>query len=178
MNFLIVFLLLIIFSGLIQLYNTLIRGHAPFVFSRPGVLKIIANELTLSDGQTFYELGSANASLLRRLARQYPRVNFVGLEYAFTPWLLGKIFCLPFSNIKIIKQNFWRADLSQADYIYCFLNVHVMRELENKFKTDCKPGATIISYIFQLPHTEPAKTLTIGHEKIYFYRINKVDNND
>lgn len=174
----IIALLLIMGSGLIHNFNVLFRHQAPFVPSRRRTLKAISAELNLQDGQVFFELGAGSAPLLRRLAKQYPHVKFVGFEYSLIPWFLGALLCLPFSNIKINKQNFWRADFARADYIYCFLNVRVMRELENKFKTECQPGATIISYIFKLPNTEPSKTLELGHEKIYFYKINKVDNND
>ncbi len=177
MNFLVAILLLVIVSGFIQLYNILVRGHAPVVFSRPSVLKTVSNELNPQNGQTFYELGSANASLLRRLARRYPRVNFVGLEYSLTPWFLGWLLCWPYSNIKIRKQNFWRADLSQADFIYCFLNVQVMAELEAKLKNECRPPTTVISYIFKLSNTKPVKQISLGQEKIYFYQPNKIDNN-
>ncbi len=167
--------LTIIISGSRQIYNILIRGHAPFVFSRRRAIKKIIADLNLADGQIFYELGAGGAPLLRRLAGRYPQVKFVGLEYAFIPWLLGTILCLPYRNIKINKQNFWRADLSQADFIYCFLNVRVMAELENKLTTETKNKATIISYIFRLPNTEPAKILEIGQEKIYFYEVNRLD---
>ena len=165
-------------SGLIHNFNVLFRHQAPFIPSRPRAIKTISAELNLQDGQVFFELGAGSAPLLRRLAKRYPPANFVGIEYSLIPWLIGTLLSLPYRNIKIIKQNFWNADLTQADFIYCFLNVKVMVELENKFKNDCKPTATIISYIFKLPNIEPLKTLQMGQEKIYFYRINKVDNND
>jgi len=174
----IIVLLLIMGSGLIHNFNVLFRHQAPFIPSRPRALKAISAVLNLQDGQVFFELGAGSAPLLRRLNRKFPRANFVGIEYSLIPWLIGTLLCLPYRNIKIIKQNFWCADFSQADFIYCFLNVKVMVELANKFKNDCKPGATIISYIFQLPNIKPTKTLQIGQEKIYFYQINKVDNND
>jgi hypothetical protein len=174
----IVVLLLVMGSGLIHNFNVLFRHQAPFIPSRPRALKKIVEEINLQDGQVFFELGAGSAPLLRRLARRYPNVKFIGIENSLIPWSIGILLALPYRNIKIIKQNFWQTDLSQADFIYCFLNVRVMRELENKFKTNCKPGATIISYIFKLPNTEPVKILAIGQAKIYFYTINKVDNND
>jgi 16S rRNA A1518/A1519 N6-dimethyltransferase RsmA/KsgA/DIM1 with predicted DNA glycosylase/AP lyase activity len=169
----IIIFLIIIISGIYQLYNTLIRGHAPFVFSRRQALKTIVANLKLSDNQIFYELGSGGAPLLRRLAPLYPKTNFVGIEYAFTPWLLGTLLCLPYRNIKIIKQDFWHTDLSPADYIYCFLNVRVMADLEKKLTQETKNTANIISYIFKLPNTMPNKIIATGQEKIYFYKINK-----
>lgn len=168
--------LLVVGSGLVHNFNVLFAHQAPFIPSRRRALRTIADNINLRDGQVFFELGAGNAPLLRRLAKKYPRVNFIGIEYSFIPWIIGTLLCLPHNNIKIIKQNFWRADLSSADFIYCFLNVRVMAELESKFKADCKNGATIISYIFRLPHIEPTKILTIGQEKVYFYAINTLDN--
>jgi hypothetical protein len=168
-------LVLAISSGLIHNFNVLFRQQAPFIPSRRGALKTIASTIDLSDGQVFFELGAGSAPLLRRLAKIYPRVNFVGIEYSLIPWLIGALLSWPYRNIKILKQNFWRADLSRADFIYCFLNVQTMRELEDKFKADCKHNATIISYIFKLPHTEPSKILDFGQAKIYFYQINNLD---
>lgn len=52
-----------------------------------------------------------------------------------------------------------KADLRQADVIFCYLFPHIMAQLEPKFKTELKPGAKVISYAFQLPNIRPAKVV-------------------
>jgi len=166
--------ILIIVGGSRQLFKIL-RGDAPFVLSRRRAIKLITDELQLQPNQELWELGAGSAPLLKRLAKKYPHSKFVGLEYLPIPYFVGRLSCLFYRNISLKKADFYQSDLSQADFIYCFLNVRAMAELENKLLTNCKNGAIIISYIFKLPHIEPVKTLQLEAEKIYFYKINQID---
>lgn len=166
--------ILILVGGCRQLFKIL-RGDAPFVLSRHRVIKLIADNIELQSGQIFYELGAGSAPLLRRLAKKYPQNSFVGLEYLPLPYLAGRLACLPYKQIKIKRADFYTSDLSQADYLYCFLNVRAMIELENKLLNNCKNNAIVISYIFKLPNCQPYKTIDCHQEKIYFYKINQID---
>jgi len=165
-------LVILMIAGAIQFFNILFRGHAPFIITRPKVAKTIAEELKLKPGDVVYELGSGTASILKRLAKKYPRAKYYGIEYALIPWLIAKIqLSLFFRSIKVIKKNFFDADLSQADYIYCFLNIDTMVKLETKLLRECKKNAELISYVFRLPNIKPYKTILVGKSHIYFYLL-------
>ena len=159
------------YSWRCPVFNILFRGHAPFIATRPKVGKVIAKEIQPKKNEIVYELGAGGGSIIRRLAKKYPQAKYYGLEYALLPWLLAKIQQSLFkSKIRIIKKNFFQADLSQADYIYCFLNIETMAKLEKKLLKECKPGAIVISYIFQLPHIKPYQALLVNKSHLYFYQ--------
>jgi hypothetical protein len=167
--------LVVMVSGSRQIYNILIRGHAPFIFSRKKIIEALLQDLRLQAGEVFYELGAGTAPLVRRLAKLYPSNKFVAVEYALIPYLLGRLLTLGRKNITWRKTDFYKIDLSPADYLYCFLNVATMRQLENKFLSEAKASAIIISYVFLLPNCQSFKSLTVGQEKIHFYQLNHLD---
>jgi hypothetical protein len=170
-----VFLGLIMISGIIQFFHIFFMGHAPFVPTKKKVMRAIVEAINLKPGQIFYELGCGDAGLMYQLAKKYPRVKYFGIEYSFLPWMLAHIqIAFARTKIRIKKQNMFKTDFKPADYIYCFLNIETMAKLAKKMKKECKNNAVIISYIFQLPGYKPEKTITVGkYEKVYFYRIKK-----
>ena len=133
-------------------------------------------EMSPKDGSAVYELGCGNAGFLRAVENKFPNIKkLVGIEYFFFPYLIGKIqTSLRKSKIKILKKNFLRLNLEEADIIYCFLSKPIMAKLKEKFKKECKTGARIISYQFRLPDMEPEKVIDLENnkkDKVYFYTI-------
>lgn len=171
----IILLILLFFLGFfaVQFFNIFFRGFAPFVSTRPKVIKKIIDELAMKEDAVVYELGCGRAGFLRALRKKYPKAKLVGVEYSFWPFVVAEIQnSFTKSRIDIKKKSMFKVDISGADVIYCYLNAKMMEELAKKFKTECKPGATVISYTFALHGMPSEKVLEIGkHEKVYFYRI-------
>ena len=168
-----IFLVVFAIFFITQFFNILFRGFAPYVSTRSEVISKIINEIDLKDGEKVYELGCGKAGFLRAFEAKNPRGKFVGFEYSFWPYAVAKFqLGLSESNIKIYKKNIFKADLKDADLVYCYLNPSMMEKLEKKFIAECKPGTQIISYTFKLPSKQPTKVIEIkkGH-KIYFYTI-------
>ncbi len=158
----------------VQFFNIIFRGFAPFISSRPKVIKKILNEIDFNHSKLkVYELGCGKAGFLRALEEKKPGWKFVGVENSFLPWLIAKIqTSLNHSKIKILKKNLFHVNLADADLIYCYLNIEMMKKLEEKFKKECKSGARIISYSFAMPNLEPEKVVRMENgDKIYFYVI-------
>lgn len=155
-----------------QFFNILFRGYAPFISTNSEVIDKISEEIKLDSDPKFYELGCGKASFLRAISEKFPQAECVGIEYSFLPWLIAKIQTVfKQSKIKIQKNNIFKVNLADADYVYCYLNPKMMGLLEKKFKEECKPGTKIISYTFSLPNFKPEKTLEADGGKIYFYSI-------
>ena len=170
-------ILIIILLGLIiflseHFYNILFRGFAPFIATRGGIINKIVNELELTHESIVYELGCGKAGFLRALRRRYPGNKLIGLEYSFVPYFIGRIQNSFLTNKLIIKrENIFKADISRADVIYCYLNVAAMKKLAPKFARECKPGCRVISYQFSIPGKEAKKILKVNkNEKVCFYR--------
>ena len=71
------------------------------------------------------------------------------------------------------------ANVSKEDVIEYISNMTVLelsefvKELEEKFKKECKAGAQVVSFTFPMRNTEPVKKYPVGSvgEKIFFYKI-------
>ena len=167
----IILIILAIFLS-IQFFNILFRSYAPFISTNKKIIEKILLEIKLNDNNKVIELGCGKAGFLRALAKKFPNTKLIGIEYSFLPWIIAKIQSnLGKHNIKIIRENIFKTNISQADLIYCYLNIKMMKDLENKFKKECKKGTQIISYLFKLPNLKPSKIIENNHNKIYFYTI-------
>jgi 16S rRNA A1518/A1519 N6-dimethyltransferase RsmA/KsgA/DIM1 with predicted DNA glycosylase/AP lyase activity len=166
--------LLLVFAifFIVQFYNMVFRGFAPFISSTRGLTKKILESAEIKASSKIYELGSGKATFLREAENKFPDAEFIGIEYSFLPYLLSRMqLSLAKSKIKIKKENIFKADLHDADVIYCYLNIKTMAELEKKFMAECKPGTQIISNVFQLPNKTAEKVLEDNGNKVYFYKI-------
>ncbi|MDP3043702.1 MAG: class I SAM-dependent methyltransferase [bacterium] len=167
-----ILLIIIAFFLLSQFFNILFRGYAPFISTESEVIEKIINEIKIDSDPVFYELGCGKASFLRALGRKFPQAKLIGVEYSILPWLVAKIqTSMNKSKIKIIKENIFKINLADADYVYCYLNIAMMKKLEEKFKNECKPGAKIISYSFAMPNLKPEKVIPADGSSIYFYTL-------
>ena len=156
----------------VQAYNIVFRGYAPFLATKSVVLKRLLSELKINKDAVVYELGAGRAGLLRMLRKQYPNAKLTGVEYSFFPWLIGKFQnAITNSKIKLLKENIFKIGLKGADAVYCYLNVDTMIKLEEKFNNELREGAKVISYQFPLPTKKTERTIDLGEEgKIYFYQ--------
>ncbi len=142
-----------IIVGLIQA-----RG-VPFV-SIPQVdwLKV-CQVADLQPGQIVYDLGCGKANLLTTAAKNFG-VKGIGYEISLWPYLWGRWrIWRSKADVKVRLKNFFQADLSSADVVFCYLFPSAMARLEPKFIQELKPGAKVVSYAFELPTIKPAKVV-------------------
>ena len=73
------------------------------------------------------------------------------------------------------RQNFWKADLSEADVVFCYLYPDVMKKLAAKLASGLKPGAVVVSSHFSLPGFAPSKVLrlkrSLHSDPVYIYHL-------
>ncbi len=159
----------------VEFYNLIFRGFAPFISSRPQVIKTILEELRMDENAVVYELGCGVAGFLRAIEERHPRVKLIGVEYGFLAYVIANIqTSLCKSKIELVRQNLFLTDLKGADIIYCYLNDTMMQKLAGKFRQECKPGTQIISYMFSIPGIEPERIVKVKgrkEDKIYFCKI-------
>ena len=75
-------------------------------------------------------------------------------------------------------KNFYQQDLSQADYIFCYLLADDLNQLALKFKKELKPGAIIISNTFAIKDWTPEQKIVLDpdpyaglNRQIFIYKI-------
>jgi len=171
--------LIIVMIFLVQeTYRVIILGNAPYVPSSKKLIKKILEEVDFKTGGKVYELGCGNAKFLRELVKKR-NVQAIGYEYFIIPFLQAKLSnFISKKKIKVFWQNFFKADLSQADYIFCFLMTKEMERLKEKLKKELKPGAIIISHAFTFKDWQPERIIALNeakhsalNNKIFIYKI-------
>ncbi|MDB5160970.1 MAG: hypothetical protein JWO96_350 [Candidatus Saccharibacteria bacterium] len=130
---------------------------APYVPTLAEQRKNALNLLNLKKGQTLYELGSGDGSLLLDAAAR--GLNTVGYELNPVLVLISRWRGRHYRDqIKVVWGNFWNADFSRADAIFVFQMDYSMKKLEAKIKkeTEGKPFR-VASNAFKIPGKKPAK---------------------
>jgi SAM-dependent methyltransferase len=124
--------------------------------------------------QMLVDLGCGDGRVLREARRQYG-IRTIGYEINPLAYLKARLFSLGCSKIKIKRQNFWEADLSRADVVFCYLYPDVMKKLAAKLKSGLKPGAIVVSSNFPLPEHIPNKILRpqsiLHNDPMYVYHL-------
>ncbi len=129
-------------------------------------------------GGTWIDLGCGDGRILRAVRARFP-VSVVGYELNLMAYLKARLYGMGRSGIKIHLQNFFKADLSRADIVSCYLFPDVMSDLAHKLKSELRPGTTVVSFNFPLPGFMPKRVLrpkgALHHDPIFIYKITQGD---
>ena len=106
----------------------------------------------VNDKDVVYELGSGEATALIVAVKEFG-ARGVGIEIdpirfylsKFTVWRKGLG-----SEIKLIRGDIFKEDLSEATVIYAYLVPKTLNRLIPKFKKELKKGTPIISYKYEM----------------------------
>ena len=127
----------------------------------------------MSEDQLLLDLGCGDGRVLRCAHKRFG-VRAVGYEINPLAYLKAAVLCLPYPRIRLNLQNFWQADLSEADVVFCYLYPDVLKRLSDKLAAELKPGATVASGNFPLPGWTPSEIVTCSrplyNSPIYIYR--------
>ena len=160
---------------------TFIYGF-PAIFSAgpvPAHKKGIGKALELAEikpGEKFYDLGCGDGRVLVKAVKKYDCYG-VGYELVFPYYLLAKARAKLSGisdKIDVRCKNFFKADLQNADVIFCFLTPRLMQKIGKLLKeTEIKKGARLVSYGFSIKDMEPVEKIKHSKENwnIYLYKI-------
>ena len=145
----------------------------PFVPTPKKNVSLAIDQLNLKPGEIFYDLGCGDARFLIEAEKRGAKA--IGFE--ISPWAYFRALLNIFLNrsqAKIIYQNFYYANLRDADGVFCFLLDVVMPKVEAKLISELKPGARIVCYGFKLPTLTPDKIISLNPKNrnsssIYLY---------
>lgn len=155
-----------------QFFNIIFKGYAPFITTDQKTIKLIMSELQVNGRPIIYELGCGRARFLRMAEKKIFQAKLIGIEDLMTIYFINKIrLKLIGSRINLLKADFFKINLQEADIMYCYLNNNTMKSLGIKFLQECKKGTQIVSRSFPIPQLTPKKIIRIKHKNIYFYVI-------
>lgn len=132
---------------------------APFVPTEMRQVRRMLKAAELKKGQVVYDLGSGDGRLVHTASREY---GAKGIGYELSPfvWIWAKFLSLFWrSKAELRFGNFWKADLSDADVIVCYLLPHSMERMKTDLIPNLKPGAIIVSHAFRIHGLTPWKAL-------------------
>ncbi|MDI6777889.1 MAG: class I SAM-dependent methyltransferase [Patescibacteria group bacterium] len=161
-----------IFSFTRQLVATFLKGEAPFVPTKAGILPKIAEALDLAENSTLYDLGCGDARILVACHKTQPKANFVGFEKDFVPYFWAKLRLRMMGlskNIRIYKKDFFKADFQEATHMFLYLGPSQMKKLAEILGREISNGKKVFSLQFNIPNREAREIVNLGKEKLYIY---------
>jgi hypothetical protein len=152
------FVLAFVVAGiLVSLLYSVITGISPVSSTFKSRRKIIQTVDPDLEG-FIYELGAGWGALAFPLARRCPGATIVAYELSPVPWLFLKLRTLLLGprNLKIVRRNFLKDNLSKASLVVCYLYPGAMTRLSSKLARELDSDALVISNTFEIPAWTPA----------------------
>jgi hypothetical protein len=174
--FLFVFIILLIWMW------SAIKSKVPFIPVSNSILKDIENALYLKEDSVVYNLGCGDGRVLTYLYNNNPKATYIGIENSPFPYLLA-IFLnwwhgkKNMENIKIIKEDLFKVDLSKATHIFTYLYPNIMDDLIFKFDKELKRGTRLVSVSFHFTSKREKEVIDLKRgryqltQKIYVYEF-------
>lgn len=157
----------IIFLGLAGFYINGVREQVPLYLSNRKTQKTLADLLPPDTNLTFVDLGCGLGDIVTHVAKARPQACVVGVETAplsfLIAWLRVKVFAS--ENAEVRFQSIWSTDVSNADVVYAFLSPVPMTRLNEKLRTEMKPGSRFISNSFAIPGAEPDEIVSVDDQR-------------
>jgi predicted nicotinamide N-methyase len=117
-----------------------------------------------------YDLGSGDGTALMIAAKEFGAKG-VGIEIDILRWALSTLVLHSAevqNRVKIVKDNFFNVDISDATVVFVYLVPKALKRLKKKFLKELKPGTLLVSFRYK---TNLPLVLFDKKNNIYLYRI-------
>jgi len=117
-------------------------------------------------GKRVVDLGCGYGRVLA-LAKSMGAASVAGVEIDPIRWLICMARCL--RRCRVVHGDMFKFDVSDADVVYIFQWPSVNARLAEKLKRELKPGAYVVSYMWEVPDLA-----LVAHNldlRVYIYRI-------
>ena len=182
MDYLILIFLLIVLSftcvfGVFMLYM-LIKTGVPFIPTEDEVVNEMIAQIEFKDNQIIYELGCGNGKMLfaakefcDKSGKKNVKLRGYELIRPLIWWIKSKtkVAKLTTNKIEVFSRDFFKADLSDADVIFCYLFPHIMQRIFRKIFPKLKNGTIIVSHAFKIEDLKPKKIIKVAKTTLYIY---------
>ena len=140
-------------------------GGAVFATTHSSKIGTILEAVPMNSGQVLYDLGCGDGRFLIAAEKRYG-VKAIGFE--INPWafLLSRLrVMVQRAHVAIHFRDFWKADLRDADIIFCYLFPDIMERLREKLSRELKTGVKVISCNFEIPGWKPEMIMRASHHR-------------
>lgn len=157
-----------IFLATMTIYSGFIG--APYFKTPKKAIREILKISGVKPGDKIYDLGAGDGAILIIAEKEF---GAFGIGFELSPFVYSaaqlNLFLNGVKKSKIYCRNFYHQNISDADIVFCFLSIHAMEKLKDKFETELKPGTKIISYTFAIHGWLPKQTISGYPGKVYLY---------
>lgn len=112
----------------------------------------------LQPGEIFYDLGAGDGRILLLAAEEFG-AKAIGVEASPLQYLVAvarSFFSGNRQNIQVRRENFYKADFSDADVLFAYMTPDHAIRFQDKFVQQLKPGARVVMIAFDFPHWMPS----------------------
>ena len=158
---------LLIFASL-KITSLVLFTGAPYIEIPKEILSHIVQALELHDDSHAFDLGCGDGRVLLACHDQKPRATYVGIDNALLPvltskWKIGRI--KPAPNIKVIRENFFNSNLSEATHVFIYLFPALINKLLPKLERELRPGTRLVSCDYQFTNKKPIEIIDLKRGK-------------
>ena len=139
-------------------YWTTFRTQVPLFLSNRNTVDALARLLPTRAARVL-DAGAGTGSALRPLASERPDCQFVGVEAAPAPWLIGHLLAGKQHNLEWRRGDMWSLDWSDFDVVYVFLSPVPMARVWAKACAEMRPGSRLVSNSFEIPDVAPERVI-------------------
>lgn len=156
------------FVALFFILLPILRG-APFVPTRKERIEKALKLAGIKPGQKIVDLGSGDGRILLAAAKKGAKARGFDINPLLVWATKRAIKKQGLRDLAVCQwKNFWWQDLSCFDIVFVYGLSHIMKGLGKKLQRELKPGAKVVSLIFQFPNWQPVLGDKDG---IYIYTI-------
>lgn len=175
LDLVVTFVFIIVLIAALLVYGAVfwsIFRDAPFVPSPRSVAEAMMDLAEVKKGEEVVDLGSGHGEIMFAAARREARA--IGYELSlFLCWvtILWKVIWYRRANVKVIRHDFFGANLTKTQVVTCYLFSRSMELLRHKFEVELAPGTRVVTAQFPIRGWTPEKTIKVANRPIYLYRI-------
>jgi cyclopropane fatty-acyl-phospholipid synthase-like methyltransferase len=125
---------------------------APWWRTSHKTARAICKLAKIKPGDLVYDLGSGDGTALITAAKEFG-ASGVGIEIDPLRYWTSKVRIQRnglSKRIKVIKQNFFKQNIKEADVVFVYLVPKALEKLLPKFKKELKKGTRIVSYVYEI----------------------------
>jgi len=132
---------------------------SPFVASPLPVVRRLLTLAQLRPGEVLYDLGAGDGKPVIVAAEEFgARAIGIELREDLAKRTMKKVYDLGMQDrVKIINEDLFRVDLSQADVVYMYLTTSANEKVRPKLEAELKRGTRVVSHDYEITGWRPTK---------------------
>ena len=147
------------------------RDYEPFISTPDDLISAKLDLAAIQSQDWVFDLGCGDGRVLIQAAKRFDaRGVGIDIQQHLVDEAKKKVVKEGFEQqIEIVCQDYFDTDLSKADVVILYLTRGSLGPLSLKLEDELKPGARIVTHIFDLPGWKEVKKVEFGPSSQFLY---------